>query len=722
MAGIDLYGGDAQRIRDQYKTSLRRDASDDEVSGWLSGSYGGGGVDNWANQIATSDEAKRYQQPRTVGTNPDVSRPQVPETPPTPGGPKPGGGGGASTPPPQTPPAGGGGADQITQWYQQYLQRDPGADDVSKWLSGAYGWGNSGNMSGIQRGIMGSPEARGRGQTTGGTGGAPNSTPYTGFTPKYDYSAFNTGREQKPKASAKDAFAMLSNQAPPPPFQDKKALAAWFNQYIAPGMNSLGHKVLSVSDDGFTYENHEGRFFVDYAQNAGAASGSMLQRLQWGASPADAATYQRYAAGGAGSGPVFNGGAQGGPQGGPPGGVPQSQPVSGSPPPTGGPTPAMPPFTPFEMPQDVLHQWDANVQGKVAQWYWTHLGRMPGQDEIISHAGNPGGLAAVEQLIRDSQEAKEYAARRPVTPTTDGTGGGNVGGTGGGNGGVTNGPYTPPSTGGGAPSGMPGTQYNDPHTQYLEQLMQQMIQSRMTPVNDPNRAMYEQLLKQRGDALGQAEPQLQKLMGYLEQRQKDLQGNGYTGAEGEAIRTGALDPIETDRQAARKRVMERLSARGLTPDSGIAQQALLEVDKAFDAMRGQTQTALTTNDLARREGRKQRAETIGAQLVDIPQARSREQLDVFGALNQLSQLARQEDESREREAVGYGGALADLGPQRLQLAMQAAGMGGNPASMGSLLTQMAGLNQNAALYGQQNQNAKWSALGTVLETLMRSGK
>ena len=141
----------------------------------------------------------------------------------------------------------------------------------------------------------------------------PPRVPYTGFTPRNDYSAFNTSREQNPGASAKDAFAMLSNQAPPPPFASKTELANWFNQNVRPGMDALGHKVLSVNEDGFTYTNHEGTFFVDFAQNAGAPAGSMQQRLQWGATPADAATRARYpqTSGGGGTGSGGGGGGTG---------------------------------------------------------------------------------------------------------------------------------------------------------------------------------------------------------------------------------------------------------------------------------------------------------------------------------------------------------------------------------------------------------------------------
>lgn len=183
-------------------------------------------------------------------------------------------------------------ADMLRGFYRRYLGRDASEDEVNKWLTGQFGWGDSSNLGAIERGISTSEEASRRRAATPGE--SYRSDPYTGFTGNHDYSAFNTAREQKPRASAKDAFAMVSNGAPPPPFGNKAALADWFNQYVRPGFESLGHRVLSVSEDGFTYTNHEGTFFVDFAQNAGAQPGTMQQRLQWLARPADAATASRY--------------------------------------------------------------------------------------------------------------------------------------------------------------------------------------------------------------------------------------------------------------------------------------------------------------------------------------------------------------------------------------------------------------------------------------------
>ncbi len=271
---------------------------------------------------------------------------------------------------------------------------------------------------------------------------------------------------------------------------------------------------------------------------------------------------------------------------------------------------------------------------------------------------------------------------------------------------------------GGGP--LPPNQYNDPNTALLESLIKARIGELQGGYDDFYRKQYEAGLQDRANSLATGNAQLDQLMDYLQKRFIDLQGSGYTGAEQEVLRTATLDPIERDRTAAKKRLTERLAAMGHGPGSGVFQDAMLQLDNEFDGIRAIQQTQLATNELARREDRNQRAELIGAQIADIPDLRSREQLDVFQALDNLSAIVRGEDEARSREAIAYGGVLSDLGPQRLQLALQAAGMGGNPAQLGGLLTSIMGLNQNQSQINQSNNNALWSGLGTMAAIIARS--
>ena len=105
---------------------------------------------------------------------------------------------------------------------------------------------------------------------------------FKGFTPKYAMEGFDFAREQNTGKSAKDAFAYLSNQAPPPPINNKGALGAWFKQYIEPGMNALGHKVNRSGDDWFNFSNWQGTFDVDFGRGAGADGGALAWQVDDG--------------------------------------------------------------------------------------------------------------------------------------------------------------------------------------------------------------------------------------------------------------------------------------------------------------------------------------------------------------------------------------------------------------------------------------------------------
>lgn len=68
-------------------------------------------------------------------------------------------------------------------------------------------------------------------------------------------------------------------------------------------------------------------------------------------------------------------------------------------------------------------------QSQIQEWYQKYLGRPASQQEINSQMGNPGGLAAVQQLIASSPEASAYTAKQTpgqgtaLTATTPPSGG-----------------------------------------------------------------------------------------------------------------------------------------------------------------------------------------------------------------------------------------------------------------------------------------------------------
>lgn len=85
--GVNLNGAGAQRLRAAYKQYLGRDASDDEIRNWLSGSYGWGtgeeGVDAMIQGISTSGEAEDYRRRTTTTTTTTKTTPTTPTPTPT---------------------------------------------------------------------------------------------------------------------------------------------------------------------------------------------------------------------------------------------------------------------------------------------------------------------------------------------------------------------------------------------------------------------------------------------------------------------------------------------------------------------------------------------------------------------------------------------------------------------------------------------------------------
>lgn len=117
--------------------------------------------------------------------------------------------------------------------------------------------------------------------------------PFQGFTPRHAMEGFDFAREQDPAKSAKDAFAYFSNQAPPPPLNDKAALGVWFKTYIQPGMQQLGHNVTDVDGDKFRFNNWQGDFWVDYGRGAGANGGALAWQADYAQGGPGGQAYQQ---------------------------------------------------------------------------------------------------------------------------------------------------------------------------------------------------------------------------------------------------------------------------------------------------------------------------------------------------------------------------------------------------------------------------------------------
>ena len=237
----------------------------------------------------------------------------------------------------------------------------------------------------------------------------------------------------------------------------------------------------------------------------------------------------------------------------------------------------------------------------------------------------------------------------------------------------------------------------DPTTANYESLMNYQIPYFMQPVQQTNylqqsAPQYGQLLDTIQSILGQTtggpsagESMLLSLAGslagggnadaYAGEYRDYLNKEPYTGAEWEAYRTEALDPIEADRTTAINRALREISDQGIDPSSGIAQAKLREVNAAYDANRAgaQNQLAIASN-----------------------QTRAQRKGQAFEAGLSAEQLKTQ---AKSAAMSGASGA-ANAWNNRMGLSADLAGMGNTAA----LQRAQMGYGVDANLRGEQNAN------------------
>ena len=228
--------------------------------------------------------------------------------------------------------------------------------------------------------------------------------------------------------------------------------------------------------------------------------------------------------------------------------------------------------------------------------------------------------------------------RRPqwtITGNINGSGGGGqaAGGSGGGSAAPAN-PFASAQT---------GNQFSDPVTQEWEGMLRQLVDKLNTP-----------------------QPM-------------------WSNSQLDLMQTQALDPMERQRQQQKLQAGQRLSARGITPGSGIFESAMADIDRQFDQMRTQTQAGFATN-----------------------------------AVNREDQLFHS-NEQRNVNAVNAFKQIPQYADTRLQLAMNAL-TPSNPYQLLALQNDMTNQAQNRTMYQQlqqqQQQQEFWMKLMQSLAPLL----
>lgn len=108
--------------------------------------------------------------------------------------------------------------------------------------------------------------------------------------------------------------------------------------------------------------------------------------------------------------------------------------------------------------------------------------------------------------------------------------------------------------------------------------------------NDQWGGQLESLVNQY---LGNTRERAAALAAQYRARAKELNQPAYTTAEDQAIRARAFDQLERRRAETSKNQRERVYARGFAPTSGLAQGAEQEVNRNFEQVRGGIESDLT---------------------------------------------------------------------------------------------------------------------------------
>ena len=259
-----------------------------------------------------------------------------------------------------------------------------------------------------------------------------------------------------------------------------------------------------------------------------------------------------------------------------------------------------------------------------------------------------------------------------------------------------------------------GGEFSDPSTQLLQQYLNMQMGSL-----EQQRTAQEQANAAFRAKMPEIQASTDKLIAYLNQRAGQLQQGPYTGTEQEILRTQALEPIERDRAAAQRRALERIGARGLTPESGISQALMGDVDRGFDQSRAYAQNELGYRTIQEQRQRQQEAQQLLGLVPQIQRGVATGDLSFLQALDAAANAPRE-------QTINYAAMNQRLPGQAMAEALAAMGAGPSPASVGGLASQLFGAQnqQQQFQYQQQQQRNQdqsgwWNMLGAALPYLMR---
>jgi hypothetical protein len=348
-----------------------------------------------------------------------------------------------------------------------------------------------------------------------------------------------------------------------------------------------------------------------------------------------------------------------------------------------------------------------------------------------------------------------------------------------------------------------GSLFDDPAAAQLMQLLTGRINQLTQPINDPNAAAAQAAIQNAlmhltnlpalaaptpvaplADNSGQVaailkalEDQRTSTTGATQQYRdtidtlvKQLSLPAFSDDQLAQLKTAAVDTLNHEHQQATENTVRQMGMRGVSPSSGLVQEAIKNVDQQYQQLKAQALQAQNTKEIDQINQRRQQLmqaassgleaaqgqanfeqNNILAQLNAMMNARNQD-INVRGqslqeqanlqnfllnqrnqdltqtttgvtlaqALAQLSRDQRNEQNTNLNQAVQYAGIPVDLSAQRLSQALQVLGLGAGGTSPKDLLTALSQISQQAGLANQlgATQNAGLGdAVGRLLAGL-----
>ena len=275
-----------------------------------------------------------------------------------------------------------------------------------------------------------------------------------------------------------------------------------------------------------------------------------------------------------------------------------------------------------------------------------------------------------------------------------------------------------------------GNYFSDPLLQQYVNMSRNAMSSLMRPTQAPqsNAALNSAIAALQG-LLNAPDEGFNYFRPIAERRMAELDQPGYTHSQLDQIRTQLTDPLTAQRDAARQNLIQRFASKGLTPDSGIVQQALLDLDRTYAQQTTTGETQLALNAANQDEARRQERVAVGAQAAGLAGRNQGTKVSAAGQLAGLGQNQQQLDLQRQQldvqnllHAMGLSQNLSQLPIQ-----LQAQQIGALNALQGpvpqytdptvAMLMQLMGMGEGVFNNSMNSGSSFWSQLGGLVQGL-----